>query len=227
MKTMYSIRFTDSASRCRMTCLAACLMVMNLVLAESVDIEVVGLLKNAAVVGINGQQRVLKVGQTSPEGVLLVSADSEKAVVSLDGESRTIYLSRKIATSFKKPKEVSVSIQRNDVGQFVVGGTINGSPVRLLVDTGANIVAISGVEAKRLGLDFESGRKLQATTAAGVVASYEVVLDSVQVGAIKVDNVAAVVLPGDHPTDILLGMSFLDRVVIREEKGVLLLISKI
>ena len=95
------------------------------------------------------------------------------------------------------------------------------------MDTGANIVAISGVEAKRLGLDFESGRKLQATTAAGVVASYEVVLDSVQVGAIKVDNVAAVVLPGDHPTDILLGMSFLDRVVIREEKGVLLLISKI
>jgi aspartyl protease family protein len=53
-----------------------------------------------------------------------------------------------------------------------------------------------------------------------------VTLDSVQIGAIRVHNVTAAVLPGNHPMEILLGMTFLDRVVMREEKGVLMLISK-
>lgn len=229
---MFRIRCKNAASRVQMTgpaislSLAVCLMVMNPALAESVDIEVVGLFKNAAVVGINGQQRLLKVGQTSPEGVLLISADSEKAMVSIDGESRTLYLSRKIGSAFKQPQEVSVSILLNDAGQYAVGGSINGSPVRFLVDTGANIVAMNSVRAKWLGLDFERGKKQQVTTAAGVVSSYEVTLDTVRVGGISMSNVKAVVLPGDHPVDVLLGMTFLDRVILREEKGVLLLISK-
>lgn len=214
-----------ATSQSLITCLSLAI-VMNLALAESVDIEVVGLFKNAVVVGINGQQRMLKVGQTSPEGVLLISADSEKAVLSLDGESRTLYLSRKIGTGFKQPQEVSVSILRNDAGLYAVGGSINGSPVRFLVDTGANIVAMNSVRAKWLGLDIEKGKKQQVTTAAGLVSSYEVMLDTVQVGGIRMSNVPAVVLPGDHPVDVLLGMTFLSRVVMREEKGVLLLISK-
>lgn len=205
----------------------SCLMMIScLVHAESVEIEVVGLFKNMAVMGINGQQQILKVGQTSPQGVYLVSSDSEKAVVIVDGESRTLYLSRKVGSGFKKPKEVSVSIQRNNAGQYAVVGTINGRTVRFLVDTGASIVALNSVQAKRLGLDLTKGKIMQATTASGVVSSYQVTLDSVQVGGISMRNVTAAVLPGDHPVDILLGMTFLDRVVMREEKGVLLLISK-
>tara|TARA_Y100000310_G_scaffold105217_1_gene103592 strand:+ start:3307 stop:4065 length:759 start_codon:yes stop_codon:yes gene_type:complete len=227
VKAMFRIRSWASAGR-RMISAAVCLMALlsNPSLAQSVSIEVVGLMKNTAVVAIDGQRRVLKVGQASADGVLLLSADTEKAVVSIDGESRVLYLSRKIASGFTKPKEVSVSILRNDIGQYAVGGSINGRAVRFLVDTGANVVALNGVQAKSLGLDYERGKKMQATTAAGVVPSYEVLLDNVQVGAISVTNVAAVVLPGDHPTDILLGMTFLERVVMREEKGVLLLISK-
>ncbi len=40
-------------------------------------VRVVGLFKDSAVVIIDGKQRTLRVGQTSPEGVKLVSADSE------------------------------------------------------------------------------------------------------------------------------------------------------
>jgi len=212
--------------RNRAVLLLICALVMGKAVAESVEIEVVGLFKGAAVVAVNGQQHMLKVGQTSLEGVLLVSADSEKAVVTLNGESRTIYLSGKVASEFEQPKQTTVSIQRNNAGQYTVGGSINGRTVRFLVDTGANIVALSSVEAKRLGLDLEQGKQMQAITAAGVVYSHRVMLDSVQVGGISARNVDAAVLPGDYPPDVLLGMTFLERVVMREEKDVLMLINK-
>jgi aspartyl protease family protein len=211
-----------------MTSLMTCLMVMMAadVGAASLEIEVVGLFKDTAVVSINGQQRMLRVAQTSPEGVHLVSADSEKAVISIDGESRTLYLSTKVSGGFKPREEESVSIQRNNAGQYVVGGTINDRAVRFLVDTGANIVALNSVQAGRLGLNLESGKRVQTTTASGVVTSYQVVLNSVQVGGIRMINVPAAVLPGNHPTDILLGMTFLEGVVMREEQGVMVLTSK-
>lgn len=55
--------------------------------AESIDIDVVGLFKNAAMLIINGDQQLLKTGQRSPEGVSLVSADSRSATIELNGET--------------------------------------------------------------------------------------------------------------------------------------------
>ncbi len=56
--------------------------------------------------------------------------------------------------------------------------------------------------------------------------SREVILSTVQVGGIKVNNVKAAVLTGDFPKDILLGMSFLRNVEISENRGVLQLTGK-
>ena len=39
--------------------------------AETIEIDVVGLFKNVAMLRINGEQQLLKIGQRSPEGVLL------------------------------------------------------------------------------------------------------------------------------------------------------------
>ena len=49
------------------------------------DIRVVGLFKDRAVVMIDGRQRILRIGDTSPEGVRLIAADSESAVLEVDG----------------------------------------------------------------------------------------------------------------------------------------------
>jgi aspartyl protease family protein len=70
------------------------------------------------------------------------------------------------------------------------------------------------------------GRVLRATTASGVVESAEVFLDIVKVGGIKIRNVQAAVIPGSFPLDILLGMSFLRNVEIRENAGTMQLTTK-
>ena len=41
------------------------------------DITVLGLFTDKAMLRIDGTQRLLKVGQKSPEGVLLIAADSD------------------------------------------------------------------------------------------------------------------------------------------------------
>ena len=66
-----------------------------------------------------------------------------------------------------------------------------------------------------------------ASTAGGNIRGWRIKLDRVKVGSIEVLGVEGVVLEGDAPTEVLLGMSFLSRVRWREENGVLLLESKI
>ena len=56
-----------------------------------------------------------------------------------------------------------------------------------------------------------------ASTAASMVPMYSVKLDSVTVGDITLYNVGAGVIEGDHPTDVLLGMSFLGRVEMKRD----------
>lgn len=205
----------------------AVLLVMSFrSVAQDLDMEVVGLFKNAAVLNISGNERLLKVGQLSPEGVLLVSADSKEAVIEISGKKMHLTLSSRISAEFKTPASVTVSIMLNSAGQYRTTGSINGRPVSFLVDTGATIVAINSITAKSLGIDSSKGRVLRATTASGVVESVEVFLDIVKVGGIKIRNVQAAVIPGSFPQDILLGMSFLRNVKIRENAGTMQLITK-
>ncbi len=44
-------------------------------------ISVKGLFNNKAIVVIDGKQRLLRAGETSPEGVKLISANSKEAVL--------------------------------------------------------------------------------------------------------------------------------------------------
>ena len=51
-------------------------------------------------------------------------------------------------------------------------------------------------------------------------------LDVVDVGGIRINNVAATVIDGEFPVTILLGMSFLQHVTINDSNGVLTLTAK-
>jgi len=202
------------------------LLVSQFSVAEQLDIEVVGLFSDAAVLRINGKQLLLKTGETSPEGVLLVSASSSDATIEYQGNRSTMLLSDRISSDFQKPGVVSVSVQINRQGQYIAMGSINGRPVRFLIDTGANIIAMNSKMARNLGIDFSGGKKITATTAGGAIRSWEVILGAVQVGEIKVTNVQGAVLEGEFPKDILLGMSFLKSVKIQENAGLMVLTSQ-
>ena len=192
------------------------------------EVVVLGLFRDRAVVKIDGQQRVLSVGKSSPEGVTLVSSNSREAVLEIDGKQATYTLGTQIGTRFQPPAPgTTVTIAPDISGMYQVGGSINGFQVEFIVDTGATVVALNRNEARRMGIDYRMlGRKAVSDTAAGPDPVYLVNLSRVRVGDIELTDVQGAVHEGDHPTAILLGNSFLGRVDLQRQGDLLLLKSK-
>ena len=190
-------------------------------------VTVVGLFKDTAIVVIDGQRRLLRSGDTSPEGVTLISATSTEAVLEVDGERKRYGLGGRIGGSYAPPEQATVRIWPTPNRMYLVGGSINGYPVDFVVDTGATLVSLSGREARRLGIDFRVvGTPGRSSTASGVDEIFLVNLDRVRVGDIELRNVRGAVHDGDFPPATLLGMSFLGRLSMRQEGQVLELRKK-
>lgn len=191
------------------------------------QIRVMALFPSKAMVAVDGTNRLLLLGKPSPEGVLLISANSREAVIEVDGKRDTYRLGTHIQTSFSKPEAVVAQIWRNGSGGYETVGSINGYTVNMLVDTGATAVAMNAGEAKRLGVRYRfSGKKIMIATASGNARGYAVTLDRVKVGQIEFRNVRAVVVDGSHPKEVLLGMSFLNRVTMEDQGKLLILRAK-
>ena len=96
-------------------------------------------------------------------------------------------------------------------GHYWAEANIDGKAVRVLVDTGASVVALTRADALRLGVDPEPEAftgKVQ--TASGVVRAAPVQLKSVSVAGARVDGVEALVVEQGLEYS-LLGMSYLGR----------------
>lgn len=191
---------------------AACI---DLVQAGVERMRVLALFENKAILEIDGARRVLSKGQTSPEGVLLVEANTEQAVVAIDGKREVLRLGV-VAGNFKGSGAASVTLYSTG-NAFFAEGRINNTPVRFLVDTGATHVALSSVLAKQAGIDYLKGEPGVAKTASGFTRMYGVKLDRVKVGDIVLYNVEAGVTEGSQPDTPLLGMSFLNSLEMRRD----------
>ena len=197
-------------------------------LSAAPRVQVVGLFPGAAVLNVGGERKLVRVGQTGPGGVVVVSADASGAVLRLEGIERRYGLSRELSSGFAEPDRKLLSVAKGQGGHYWIAGSINGQSVQFLVDTGATSVAINEIQARRLGIDYRvSGKPIVVGTASGTAKAWRIHLDSVKVGSIDVLGVEAVVVEGSSPTEALLGMSFLGRVSWREDQGVLKLESKI
>ncbi len=196
--------------------LAIILLNSTSVLANKINIVVVGLFSGQAVLTINQTQRLLKVGQKSPEGVTLISANSKEAVLEFDGERKIYALGSHIASNYAAPSHTP-SVNLWPVGgMYFTSGTINGHSIEFIVDTGATSIALNLETAKRLDLDFYNSTPINIETASAIVHGYPVTLDVVQVGDIKLYNVQGVVLESTEPSKALLGMSFLGQLDIKQ-----------
>jgi aspartyl protease family protein len=191
--------------------------------AATPRIEVAALFTDAAVLEIDGESKMLKVGQTF-RGVTLIAAYSRTATVEVDGQQMVLGISRRIGSNYQEPEERVVTIQRNTQLQYRTTATINGRQIDVLVDTGANVVALNSAHAATLGIDVEAGIPSRVETASGLVPARVVNLRTVDVGGIRVDNVQATVVEGNYPATILLGMTYLQHVELQENNGVLSLI---
>lgn len=85
-------------------------------------------------------------------------------------------------------------IWRADDGLFYVDGSVNGHPVRFLIDTGASMIVLTAEDAARAGLATDrSAPLLDAETAGGRSVMAKVTLDSMAVGATQATAVPAAV----------------------------------
>lgn len=189
-----------------------------------VEVEVMALMRDAAVLRVDGKQQLVRTGGTF-RGVELVSANPREAVVEVAGRRRNLTISDRIAGIYAAAKVREISIVRNRDLQYRTAALINGHPVDTLVDTGANRVAMSRRDAERLGVNFAAGERAQVATAGGISQGWRVMLESVEVGGIRVSQVPAMVIDGDFPAHVLLGMTFLQHVRLREQDGILYLSS--
>jgi len=208
--------------------LAAYLSLLFTVNAYAIEkLEVQALFSNKAVLMVDGKRHILAVGQTSPEGVKVISANSRGAVLEIDGQQKQYDLGNTISTTFTKRKSQKETIYVNSGGMFMTFGNINGRSVRFLVDTGASAVSMNIDQAKQLGIRYDKiGTPAGVSTASGFVKAYRLRLKSVTVGNITEKNVEAFVIDGNHPGPILLGMTFLSRLSVEHSGNAMTLLQK-
>lgn len=195
-------------------------------LCFGLEIEAKMLAQGSAVLVIDGTQRMLREGSRSPEGVLLVSADGKKAVLEVEGKRKTISLSRSIGSQFKQATKTEFRVASGRGGHHYTKGLINGMPVDMVVDTGASTIAMNRFVAERLGIDYRAGTPIIVGTANGNTKAFRVTLASVSVGNIVVHQVEAAVSTTDSPSVVLLGNSYLSKVDLKIDQGVLVLREK-
>ena len=109
-----------------------------------------------------------------------------------------------------------VRLERDISGHYRAEAFINGMKTTVLVDTGATDVSISQKLANKLGIQSNAATRTQ--TANGEAVVYMTRLASVKLGGIEATNVAAIIAPS-LGEDMLLGMSFLNRMDVRLYQG--------
>jgi aspartyl protease family protein len=131
----------------------------------------------------------------------------------IDGQSGAVSPVEEAAGSGASPvnaRQVEIEAERD--GHFYVDAEINFRPVRMMVDTGATVIALRQSDAAAAGIrprraDFEH----PVQTANGTTYAAAASLDSVAIRDIEVSGVRALILPDDKLSMSLLGGSFLNR----------------
>jgi aspartyl protease family protein len=104
-----------------------------------------------------------------------------------------------------------IEVPRGPDGHYRLTVTVNGTPLRFVVDTGASDIVLSRADAARVGLSpgslvFDG----TAITANGRVPTASVRLAAVEIGPFRDESVPAVVNGGALDSS-LLGMRYLER----------------
>ena len=202
--------------------------------ATALDVSVVGLFPNKAVVQIEGGAlQTLSVGQKTRDGIVLLSVERDGATFDVQGRRVALAIGparrqtspAAAAHTYPAAEANYAMVPTNDRGNLVADGEVNGMPVRFAVDTGATFITLPAREASRLGLDYHNGQKLVMETANGNVFAYRLKLDTVRLGGVAVQNVDAVIMEGNSLPIALLGMSFLNRTDMKRE-GTILTLTK-
>lgn len=186
--------------------------------AGAADVALAGLLPGRAVLVVNGgNPRTLSVGGRTAEGVKLVAVESGVAVVEIDGKRQRLVLGEHAVSSGGSGGGSSVTLTGDSRGQFFASGSINGAPMRFMVDTGATFVSLNANDAARAGIDYRNrGQPGVSSTANGTIRMWRVPGTTVRLGDITLHEVEVSVSEASMPIT-LLGMSFLNRLEMKRD----------
>jgi aspartyl protease family protein len=105
-----------------------------------------------------------------------------------------------------------IVLDRESDGHFYATVRVEGSDYRMLVDTGASMVALTGEDAQGMGLDWDPNDLAPvARGVGGEVMGVPVKIDTMAVGDFEAHDVQAVIVPEGLEVS-LLGQSFLRHV---------------
>ena len=192
------------------------------------NFRLVALFPGKAMIEYQGKRILLKSGHEK-NGFELLSTDTyaQTAEIAIDGQSARYELGRHIGGNYKQAEKQEVHIIKDNRGSYRTDGQINGKLVSFIVDTGANKVAMSELQARALGLDYnKDDQRVIAFTASGQTDAWRVVIDKVTIGGISLNDVDGMVVMGDSPAITLLGMSFLDKLDISQQDNLMILRQK-
>lgn len=117
----------------------------------------------------------------------------------------------------------AIEVPRASDGHYYLTLSINRTPVRFMVDTGASGMVLGDEDARRLGIEPESLMYLgEARTANGVVRTARVTLPEVELGPFLNRDFRAYVTEGEMPGS-LLGMDYLGQFRMEFAEGRLIL----
>ncbi|MGF1550526.1 MAG: TIGR02281 family clan AA aspartic protease [Sphingomonadaceae bacterium] len=102
----------------------------------------------------------------------------------------------------------TIRIRQSADGHFWADGTINGAPVRFLIDSGATTTSISAETARRAGIEGGGAFPAMVQTANGRVAVERARAEEIRIGPIVREDVAVHVSPAFAGMNVL-GMNYL------------------
>lgn len=188
--------------------------------AHSQSVTLSGMVGSKALLIVDGSAPKIVAAGESFNGVKVISTQGDTAVLMVGGKRLNVRVGDAPASVGEQAGSRSsgskIVLTAGDGGHFLAQGSINGKAVQFMVDTGATAVAMGAAEAKRMGIDYTSGRPVRMSTANGQTLGYLLTLNSVRIGDVEVQNVEAIVSQQAMPY-VLLGNSFLTRFSMRRD----------
>ena len=161
--------------------------------------------------------RILLFGIIACFGVLTASAGIMKSLISsgtIGAPGQTAQAAVAAPSEPAAPTNAAggrtVILKPDQSGQYHAEVTVNGRTIRMLVDTGASLVALTQQDAITLGV-LPLSFNVPVQTANGTARAGEAKLSDIRIGSVQVADTRALVLPYGVTGQSLLGMSFLKK----------------
>ena len=139
-----------------------------------------------------------------------ITADEEAPTQNSSGEEP--YSDSTMALVDANEWSDSLALERRGDGHFYADVVVEGVSTRMLVDTGASVIALTGEDASAMGLYWSEDDVVPvAQGASGAVYGVNVELAHVRLGHFEAENVRAMIIPEGLAIS-LLGQSFLSTV---------------